>query len=127
MNNQCLICYDELGNKYIKPKCKRCNIYYHYECYNEFVKKCKMNCPICRIKLKDVIENLIENLKYIFSIICDFIEYKLLAYVDTSISLFFVFILIISLFIPYLIISMFIITFYIIYYEVKYYISDSMN
>ena len=45
---ECLICLEKLDNNIINPLNCRCKIKLHKKCYQDFLKKSKHNCPICR-------------------------------------------------------------------------------
>lgn len=47
----CLICLEDLISKdTTKAKNCNCNINYHKDCYQDFLKNSMFSCPICRIK-----------------------------------------------------------------------------
>ena len=105
---QCIICLDNIINDFTTGNCNKCNLTYHIECYKQFSKKLKMDCPICRKSTFDIF-NYLSN---IFSKICDLLESYL-----THNNILIWFILALILLIPYLIISIIFITLYWIKYE----------
>ncbi len=80
-NDLCLICLDDLNNKIIKPTYCNCNILLHKICY-EMLCKNGLSCPICRLKIENIIiqnNNIVINriiippIFYLFNNYSDFI------------------------------------------------------
>jgi len=75
----CSICLEDIIDNPIKADCGICNLEYHPACYNEFKTKLNFNCPICRIKKKNI---QYENFLIIFNFIFTKIEYIILPIIN---------------------------------------------
>ena len=52
----CVICQDNLNNKYIKTVCDH---YFHKKCFEDWL-KVKLECPLCKSKFDDKIDIVIN-------------------------------------------------------------------
>lgn len=60
---KCLICLEEIDkNPFLSKSCE-CQVYYHKECFEYFLKNSNFICPICRIK-KNTSEKSFFNLVF---------------------------------------------------------------
>ena len=61
----CLICLEELDNKPFKIEDCNCTLSIHRSCYENFLQKTTLACPICRIpKRRNAFNNKLMNLVF---------------------------------------------------------------